>query len=434
MLKKMLKIKTYINHILSWILEKKRNQKNGTVLILSQLYIFLLSFCITFFTFKLLHFKGSTMELLTRGTGLKPYLPLFGIAFLLAAGLPFAVKFLKSDLKSRIIKYALIGVTALIFIALTIFFFYMLFQTSVNHEGEMARNGALMLRFLLSYLIILIICEFFYFTTFFLYTPLFIVYPLVSIAGIINVAKVGFRNEPFVFTDLLIFRESLNIGSDYPLEMGTYLPYLIRFFIVLLILPLFIRQIKFERLNIVKRVTAGFMALVIAGSFFSYTLLVNKTILERTAKYAVWNLADEYRHNGFVLSFLWSTKRSIMLPPADYNRNNVREYALELGYPEDYIMPRLTKTQEELPNVIVIMNEAYWDTDNLTGIAFNQDPLESVRGLLEKNGATLLSPQIGGGTSNVEFEFLTGKNGIYYPPGSMIYQQFINKKHWSLAW
>jgi phosphoglycerol transferase MdoB-like AlkP superfamily enzyme len=61
--------------------------------------------------------------------------------------------------------------------------------------------------------------------------------------------------------------------------------------------------------------------------------------------------------------------------------------------------------------------------------------MESVRRLTEENGGiSMLSPQIGGGTSNVEYEFLTGKNVIYFPPSAIVYQQFITQKEWSLAW
>jgi phosphoglycerol transferase MdoB-like AlkP superfamily enzyme len=251
----------------------------------------------------------------------------------------------------------------------------------------------------------------------------------------VNVAKITFRNEPFVFTDLLLFKESIDIASQYPMGLGKYLPFLIPVFILLLILPLFLRRMKFYRFNIIKRVVSGAAALVIAVSFFAHTLIAEDTLIEKTARSMVWNLADEYKQNGFILEFMLSIKRSFMFAPADYNRANAREYALALGYPENYNMPGLTKSPEELPNVIVIMNEAYWDTANLTGIAFDKDPLGSVRDIMERNGnAKLLSPHIGGGTSNIEFEFLTGKNIAYYPPGAMIYQQFITKRHWSLAW
>jgi len=152
----------------------------------------------------------------------------------------------------------------------------------------------------------------------------------------------------------------------------------------------------------------------------------------------VWNLTTEYRNNGFILEFFKSYKRSLMFAPRDYNKTKVMEYASELGYSEKSVSLEdiyISIPRGELPNVIVIMNEAYWDADNMTGIMLNQDPMESVRDIMAKNGnLSLLSPQYGGGTANVEYEFLTGKNIMYYPPHAMVYQMFITKKQWSLAW
>ena len=354
-----IKLFSWISEKISWILEKRKNQKDITVIIFSQIYIFFLSFFITFFIFKLLtNFDTPTLDLIL---------------------------------------------------------------------GE--NMGDMLPRFLVSYLIILIICEFLYFATFFLYTPLFIVYPVVTIAGIANIAKISFRNEPIVFTDLLLFSESINIASQYSMQLEKYLPFLIPGFILFLILPIFLRRFK---INIIKRAISGVSALIITILFFAHTLAADSSLIDKTAKSAVWNLAEEYRHNGFILEFALSAKRSLMFAPGDYNKDNVREYALALGYPEDYIMG---EGPEVLPNVIVIMNESYWDTDNLTGIAFNKDPLESVREIMERSGnPKLLAPHLGGGTANIEFEFLTGKNIVYYPPASMVYQMFVTKKHWSLAW
>jgi len=345
--------------LFSWLWEKRKNQKNITVIIFSQLYIFFLAFCVTFFIFKLL----TDLEVSTLGL-------LFG-----------------------------------------------------------ENSGDFLPRFLFSYLIILITCELLYLTTFFLYAPLLIVYPVTALAGVANVAKITFRSEPFVFTDLLLFKESVNIASQYPLGIGKYLPFLLPVFILLLILPLFLRRFK---IKIIKRAVSGAAALVLTAAFFAHTLIADKTLVEKTALQTVWNLAYEYKHNGFILEFMLSAKRSFMFAPDGYGKTNAKEYALALGYPET---PGGSAPPEILPNVIVIMNEAYWDTDNLTGIAFDQDPLGPVREIMEQSGnPALLSPHIGGGTANIEFEFLTGKNIIYYPPAAIVYQQFITKKHWSLAW
>ena len=289
--------------------------------------------------------------------------------------------------------------------------------------------------FIVSYLIIFVICEFFYLLTFVLYVPAVIVFPVVSIASIVNILKIEFRQEPFVFTDLLLLKESADIADKYPLDFTKYLPFLIPVFIVLLILPLFIKRVK---LNWFKRIIFGAASVIAAGCFFYFTLIPQNTFIEKTMTQTVWNLTTEYNANGFVLEFFESVKRSLMLAPKDYNKTTVQQYASDLGYADKTVGPQDAAdamSADEMPNVIAIMNESYWDSDNLTGVTFNKDPMEIVRDIMAEEGNLhLLSPQFGGGTANVEYEFLTGKNTVYYPPGAMVYQQFVTKKEWSLAW
>lgn len=69
------------------------------------------------------------------------------------------------------------------------------------------------------------------------------------------------------------------------------------------------------------------------------------------------------------------------------------------------------------PNVIVIMNESWWDTDHITGggITFSSDPMEAYKRLGESCSAGQLTANIfGGGTIGSETEFLTGLNTKYF--------------------
>lgn len=69
------------------------------------------------------------------------------------------------------------------------------------------------------------------------------------------------------------------------------------------------------------------------------------------------------------------------------------------------------------PNVIVIMNESWWNTDNIAGdgITFSSDPMEVYKRLEESCSSGQLTANIyGGGTIGSETEFLTGLNTKYF--------------------
>lgn len=69
------------------------------------------------------------------------------------------------------------------------------------------------------------------------------------------------------------------------------------------------------------------------------------------------------------------------------------------------------------PDIIVIMNESWWNTDNITGsgVTFSSDPMETWRELEKTCSSGYLTTNIFcGGTIGSETEFLTGLNTKYF--------------------
>ncbi|KWX87951.1 hypothetical protein AMQ83_09860, partial [Paenibacillus riograndensis] len=82
----------------------------------------------------------------------------------------------------------------------------------------------------------------------------------------------------------------------------------------------------------------------------------------------------------------------------------------------------------EQPNILFMMDEAFFDPTRLPGISLSDDPLKFIH---QAESATpsgyLLSPEFGGNTANVEFEALTGMSMYFLGDGSIPYQQRIVK-------
>src|SRR5690606_1038841 len=62
---------------------------------------------------------------------------------------------------------------------------------------------------------------------------------------------------------------------------------------------------------------------------------------------------------------------------------------------------------------------------SMENLEFGTDPMPTVR---EHQTGEILTPTFGGGTSNVEFEVLTGFSNMFLPPGSVPYQQYIKNE------
>ncbi len=95
------------------------------------------------------------------------------------------------------------------------------------------------------------------------------------------------------------------------------------------------------------------------------------------------------------------------------------------------------ENQQEMPNIIVIMNEAFSDLSVLGDFTTNEDYMPFVHRLQQgwpnTITGTLEVSVCGGNTANSEFEFLTGHTMDFFPVGSIPYQQYITKELPSLA-
>ena len=92
------------------------------------------------------------------------------------------------------------------------------------------------------------------------------------------------------------------------------------------------------------------------------------------------------------------------------------------------------KKKDQAPNIICIMNETFSDLRVLGDFATNKDYMPFTRSLTKNTiKGNLYMPVNGAGTSNSEFEFLTGNSMAFLTAGSNAYELYIKSKLPSLA-
>ena len=107
------------------------------------------------------------------------------------------------------------------------------------------------------------------------------------------------------------------------------------------------------------------------------------------------------------------------------------------GYSKEYAQSLLdeqtetSSTADDLPNIVVIMDECFSDPTVLGDFSCNEDFMPYIRSLLDGAPNTisghLYVSVLGGNTANSEFEYLTGDSMAFLPSGSIPYQQYLNK-------
>ncbi|EMR06627.1 Lipoteichoic acid synthase 1 [Bhargavaea cecembensis DSE10] len=240
--------------------------------------------------------------------------------------------------------------------------------------------------------------------------------------------KMNFLGENLYPWDLFLYNNVINLLPSLSEQIN--LPRILTMaaigLAVIVALIVFIRLKKPPRL--VKfpwwgRVIMALVGLLVLSSFIFYrSFPVAGQVLED--RFGImnrdWNQNENYTVNGFFVAFLLNTQSAIVLPPSGYGKGKMAEIAQEIEEEKD---ERETEISDTRPNIIMIMNEAFWDPTLLSeDLKFNQDPMPNVR---EMQSGWFLAPVFGGGTANSEFEVLTGMSNAFLPNGSVPYQQYI---------
>ena len=78
------------------------------------------------------------------------------------------------------------------------------------------------------------------------------------------------------------------------------------------------------------------------------------------------------------------------------------------------------RSQEDLPNVIFIQLESYFDVAEAEFFTTSEDATPNLHAMAQQYSSGYFKvPSVGAGTANTEFEVLTGMNMRYFGPESI---------------
>ena len=251
---------------------------------------------------------------------------------------------------------------------------------------------------------------------------------IVWFLAVVSYYKFSFLGEYLYPWDMLLYNNILNLLPNLYKEIDITQLVVTAIVIVFVIsaISAFIVIKKPKRLIRLNRwVRLAFIGMAVAylSVFIFYRSIPEvKTSLELAG---VTNLTFDqnrnYKTNGFLVTFLLNMQSAIVLPPNGYSEKNIEKIVDEL----ESVPPAVNPELKEQPNIIFIMSESFWDPTLMENVEFGTDPMPTVR---EHQIGEILTPTFGGGTSNVEFEVLTGFNNMFLPPGSVPYQQYIKNE------
>ena len=239
---------------------------------------------------------------------------------------------------------------------------------------------------------------------------------------------VEFRGTPFIPMDFLSITTAANVANTYNYAFTHTMVIGILLFIFILVVGIKMKTPKFN--IITKIVSRTFMA-----TFFTCLMCLfyfTSIFADAGVKPDFWNQSRGYRNYGFVFSFFCNTKYLYMSEPSGYNADEVENYVSSTVNQEE--TSTVIETTGNEPNIICIMNESLSDLSVLGEFTTNQDYMPFMRSLTENTvKGNLYVPVIGAGTSNTEFEFITGHSTAFLPSGSNAYMLYIKNPLASLV-
>ena len=85
-----------------------------------------------------------------------------------------------------------------------------------------------------------------------------------------------------------------------------------------------------------------------------------------------------------------------------------------------------SRSKEELPNIMFVQLESYFDPTEVEWLRFSEDPIPNLRKLYaDYSSGYFKVPSVGAGTANTEFEVLTGMNMRFFGPGEYPYKTYV---------
>ncbi len=246
--------------------------------------------------------------------------------------------------------------------------------------------------------------------------------------GLVNHYVMAFRSTPFVPWDIFSIETAASVAGNYDFTPSKEVIIVTLSFIALFALVQVI-DMKFSQ-GILYRIIPAMCVSLILGNFVS--LLWNEDFQSESNLYPfLFTPSYMTKVNGMAVTFAMDLAYVYVEKPSGYSEAEAEKI---LASYED---GDTTETGEELPHIIVIMNEAFADLAVLGEVNTNEDYMPFIHSLQKGSEDTItgeLTVSVcGGNTANSEFEFLTGHTMDFFPVGSIPYQQYIKGELPSLA-
>lgn len=168
---------------------------------------------------------------------------------------------------------------------------------------------------------------------------------------------------------------------------------------------------------------AALIGIIVCGVL--YTFVTNIAIDKRVESTYFGNIAFAYEDYGLPYCFSASLFNTGISEPNGYTKKAMAK----IDKDGELNQTATSRSSDELPNIIVVQLESYFDVANAEFFTTSEDACPNLHNLYQNySNGYFKVPSVGAGTANTEFEVLTGMNLRYFGPGEYPYKTY-SKKH-----
>ena len=168
---------------------------------------------------------------------------------------------------------------------------------------------------------------------------------------------------------------------------------------------------------------AALIGIIVCGVL--YTFVTNIAIDKRVVSTYFGNIAFAYEDYGLPYCFSASLFNTGISEPNGYTKKAMAK----IDKDGELNQMATSRSSDELPNIIVVQLESYFDVANAEFFTTSEDACPNLHNLYQNYSSGYFKvPSVGAGTANTEFEVLTGMNLRYFGPGEYPYKTY-SKKH-----
>ncbi len=158
--------------------------------------------------------------------------------------------------------------------------------------------------------------------------------------------------------------------------------------------------------------------------FGGYTFLTDQALDKRVISNYFGNIAFAYQDYGLPYCFMASLFNTGIDEPNGYSEQAIAR----ISNNGEITKNETGRKEDELPNIIFIQLESYFDVDEAEFFTTSEDASPNLHEMYKNYSSGYFKvPSVGAGTANTEFEVLTGMNLRYFGPGEYPYKTVLKE-------